>query len=538
MSTATPNNIGGYRYSFVDKLEDRLLCKICHLPCRDPYLSVCCGHLFCKCCLDQKASENANNVCPVSHDEEFKTFPNKAIDREVRALQIYCNNKEKGCDWQGELSSINNHIGSNDGCQFEELKCSNECGKMIRRQYLPCHVEMLCPRRKVNCQYCHDIGEHQFITIDHNKECPKLPLPCPNKCEVGNVPREDLEAHRKECQLEIIYCANKCGKQFERRLSNSHMEIECLNRTVECPHCHTLGLHNEINDTQHRNLCPKLPLPCPNKCEFGSVPHEDMEAHRKECPLEVIQCEYHDLGCKVRIVRKDQKKHDNEKMKEHLMMTKCRLSEINDIQHQLMSTLLDTKDQLADVLKHITNLTVLVNSLLSQNTVPTKNIRSLLLDTSAMVFKFGSPLCPVIIKVSEFNRKKADKVEWYSDPFYTHNKGYKMCLRVDAAGHKKGEGTHLSVYLYVMKGSHDDEIIWPVKGNFKIQLLNQISDSLYYSMGLTYDHKTPVNRVTDSSKATDGQGSSRFIPNEDLYRANPTCQYLKDDCLFFQITKA
>ena len=339
MATATPNNIGGYRYSFVDKLEDRLLCKICHLPCRDPYLSVCCGHLFCKSCLDQKASENANNVCPVSHDEEFKTFPNKAIDREVRALQIYCTNREKGCEWQGELSSINNHIESNNGCQFEEMKCSNECGKMIRRQYLPCHVEMLCPRRKVNCQYCHDTGEHQFITIDHKKECPKLPLPCPNKCEVGSVPRADLEAHRKECQLEIVNCLNKCGKQFERRLSNSHMETECVNRIVECSHCHTLGLHNEINDAQHRNLCPKLPLPCPNKCKIVSVPCEDMEAHRKECPLEIIQCEYHDLGCEIMIVREDQEKHDNEKMKEHLMMTKCRLSEINDIQHQLMGTL-------------------------------------------------------------------------------------------------------------------------------------------------------------------------------------------------------
>ena len=533
MATATPNSIGGYQYSFVDKLKDRLLCKSCHLPSRDPYMSVCCGHLFCKSCLDEKTS---NSICPVCHDEEFKTFSNKAIDREVKELHIHCTNKEKGCEWQGELKDISNHLGNSDGCQFMELECSNKCGKMIRRQYLPCHVEMLCPRRKVNCQYCHDTGEHQFITIDHKKECPKLPLRCPNRCHVRSVPREDMEAHKKECQLEMVNCLNNCGKQFERRLSNSHMETECSNHTVECPHCRILGLYNEIYDPQHTNSCPKLPLPCPNKCELGNVPREDMEAHRKECPLEMIQCEYHDLGCKDRIVRKDQEKHDNEKMKEHLMMTKCRLGELNDTQHQLMGVLINTKDQLADALKHITNLTVLMNALLSPNTAPA-NIRSLLLDTSAMVFKFGIPPCPVIIKASEFNKKKEDKVEWYSDAFYTHNKGYKMCLRVDAAGHKDGDGTHLSVYLHIMKGSHDDELTWPVKGNFKIQLLNQISDSLHYSMGLTYDQKTPVNRVEESSKATDGQGSSRFIPNEDLYKVNATCQYLKDDCLFFQITK-
>ena len=35
----------------------------------------------------------------------------------------------------------------------------------------------------------------------------------------------------------------------------------------------------------------------------------------------VLQCEYYSVGCEVRMARKDQEKHDNEKMKEHLMMT-------------------------------------------------------------------------------------------------------------------------------------------------------------------------------------------------------------------------
>ena len=42
-----------------------------------------------------------------------------------------------------------------------------------------------------------------------------------------------------------------------------------------------------------------------------------MEAHRKECPLEMIECEYHSVDCEVRMARKDQEQHDNEKMKEH-----------------------------------------------------------------------------------------------------------------------------------------------------------------------------------------------------------------------------
>ena len=45
-----------------------------------------------------------------------------------------------------------------------------------------------------------------------------------------------------------------------------------------------------------------------------------------------------------------------------------------------------------------------------------------------------------------------------------------------------------------------------------------------------------AGRVTDSDKAI-GLGKSKFISNEDLHKTTPTCQYLKDDCLFFQVTK-
>ena len=52
-----------------------------------------------------------------------------------------------------------------------------------------------------------------------------------------------------------------------------------------------------------------------------------MEVHRKECPLEVIQCEYYNVGCKrVRLARKDMEEHKKQKMEEHFMMTKSELT--------------------------------------------------------------------------------------------------------------------------------------------------------------------------------------------------------------------
>ena len=42
--------------------------------------------------------------------------------------------------------------------------------------------------------------------------------------------------------------------------------------------------------SQHKEGCPKIPLPYPNYCEVGSVPCEDKEAYRKERFVEMIQC--------------------------------------------------------------------------------------------------------------------------------------------------------------------------------------------------------------------------------------------------------
>ena len=60
-------------------------------------------------------------------------YVNKQLDREIRNLHVTCTNTERGCEWQGELNHINSNLENSDGCQFEDVKCSNECGKMLQR---------------------------------------------------------------------------------------------------------------------------------------------------------------------------------------------------------------------------------------------------------------------------------------------------------------------------------------------------------------------------------------------------------------------
>ena len=196
------------------------------------------------------------------------------------------------------------------------------------------------------------------------------------------------------------------------------------------------------------------------------------------------------------------------------------------------SELTTTKTQLDAALKQINSLAILVQAQLCPNASGT-DIRSVQLN--AMITIFDS-VCPVTVKMVEFNDKKSGMMQWFSESFYTHNKGYKMCLSVDAGGYGDGKGTHLSMFLYLMKGSHDDELTWPLRGKFKIKLLNQISDSEHHSKTVTYDDDDDFNRVTEGDR-DNGWGDVKYISIKGLYRATPACQYLKDNCLFFQVIK-
>ena len=61
----------------------------------------------------------------------------------------------------------------------------------------------------------------------------------------------------------------------------------------------------------------------------------------------------------------------------------------------------------------------------------------------------------------------------YSLPFYTSRYGYKMCLRLYPFGDGAGRGSHLSLFLVIMKGEYDEILEWPFKHKVTFSLLNQ-----------------------------------------------------------------
>jgi len=432
---------GGYEYKFVTTPPDWLICTICQYPSREPYLSNCCGNTFCKSCLEGvKKATTVTKACPICRNEKFVTVDNKQADRVIRGHHVFCTNKEKGCAWKGELNDIVYHLENNKGCQFEEVTCPNGCGRQVQRPSLAGHVENECAHRKICCQYCGIKEDHQFIANGHMEQCPKLPIPCPNKCKVDVVTRDSIDKHRKIC------------------------------------------------------------------------------------PLEIIHCEY---GCKERMVRMDQNKHDKEKMEEHLSFNKRELDDIKKVLAELVS---DLQKKIAEIetaaQKRITELA----SKLEDKTKEIEQVRFELirhnqLNCEAIQLSSSDRLVPVIVKIPT----KRHGTRLHSDPFYTHDKGYKMCLGIHLGAN------NLGIWIKIMKGPNDGSLTWPLKGQCEVKLLNQIKNSDHYSQHGKYTENGHM-RITEAERNhIDMWYNHRFISIADLTKHSSACQYLKDDTIFIQV---
>ena len=108
-------------------------------------------------------------------------------------------------------------------------------------------------------------------------------------------------------------------------------------------------------------------------------------------------------------------------------------------------------------------------------------------------------------------------------------------------GKGSGKGTHISVYTYLMKGEHDDELEWPFEGRIRVELLNRRGVKGHHSKTFNLnrysdDDGTFTSRVVDKETAC-GYGSDLFISHADLgYNSTTNTEYLQDDCLRLRVS--
>ena len=195
---ATGTSKGGYDFEFVTAAPKSLECPVCLLTLRDPHVISCCGEEFCKRCIERVQRDGL--PCPLCNEPNFITFLHKKLVREVNALMVRCPQKEQGCEWEGELGQVRQHLNPgagngqdvSKGCGFVMVACSHQCGAELPRRLLAEHEVDVCPKRPIEVQMTSLVLKFEAIVTENQLLRKELD-------DVKQTHREELDKMRQKC---------------------------------------------------------------------------------------------------------------------------------------------------------------------------------------------------------------------------------------------------------------------------------------------------------------------------------------------------
>ena len=426
---------GGYPYQFVDKPLDLLICKICQLVSRDPYETTCCHNTFCKVCIDM-ASNHGYISCPLCRHQPVEAIECVQLRRQITSLHVFCDNKENGCEWVGEIEAIGRHKKQ---CTYYMVICEYHiAGCNVR---IPHNLQMEHNREKA--------GEHILMVQQKVEELDSTKVMLHQTSKALHITQQDL--NRSKASLDVA--------------------------KVELQHTRT-----KLHDTTEK--------------------------------LHTSQKELHNT---------------NEELNETMDQLALTHKEANDAQRNTKKEVFRVKQNLIVAEKE---LAVVVSSLMQiKNHFKSNSYEAIRLIALSTQVPYEARVLPTVFQMSQYTEKKENNLQWHSGPFYTDDKGYKMCLRVSFGGDDNGRGTRVSVGLCLMRGPHDYFLAWPLRERFKITLLNQQLKN--HSRMILYDNKVgnEIAGRVDNAKMADVNWCTQFSSHSEIISAG----HLIDDCMYFQV---
>jgi len=456
-------------YDFVEDLPQDFFCPVTFELLRDPQLTTCCGHILSRRVVTKLQREG--KPCPMCKDPSFPSVPNKHFKRKVEELKVRCFHKRNGCKWEGQLGNLDQHSKS-------------------------------CPKRPWQCQYCDFRGTYDIGTTNHFPNCTKYPEPCPNQCDIGTVPRCDMEKHLTECPLQLVECEFAqagCRERIPRQDLSRHME--------EGAQRHLLSM-SLLNLTLTRELHQKMAEKDQQIAE--------LQGQSKTLKEQIQEIKDLQKQTETQLQKQDGKITDlQEKMQQQIAGLQTQLErKLTEQQKESKEQVSEIQTQLRDENRVLQKMSKMQEDILQLG-------KQLTLTTG-----FRPPIEIVLTNFS-VHRAKGGRGEWHSNPFYSHPGGYKFDLNIDTNGHKEANGTHITADIYPKKGEHDDYLSWPIQVTAHLQLLNQRGDHAHVVASVNTDFKKG-----DSYREI----ARKFIAHSELgYNAVKNTQYLKDDCLHFRL---
>ena len=487
---------------FVKKPQDDFFCPICLELLLHPILFKC-GHQVCYTC----SSQLLKDECPTCRESNVLSsgLLNKLFQRQIMSVKVYCHNRYRGCEWKGELSYLQNHLSPDK--KECKVSCSFGCGSSVCVYEMKHHKMQECVKRPTTCEYCNSYhNTHDIVTEKHHPVCLRSPK--------GQIINQEVAI---TSDTESQYLCNLSPVVFT---ITDFMEKKQADKEWTSPPFYTC--------TQGYKFCLKV---YPNGNGSGKGSHMSVSAH-------LMRGEYDDKlewpfqGCivfKLLNWRPGDKNHFARSLDLNTDTDPAgtRTSRVTDsetaaegyryswfISHKKLDYNATTNTEYLqdDYLK----MEILVVNQYSTD---------LLHKTPSWQYPLITTQSACEFTLTEFSIRKHSNNRYFSPPFYTHQRGYKMYLEVYANGQGSGEGTHVTIFATLTKGEYDQELQWPFAGDIIIEALNWREDKEHHKKTMS------INKFsTKRKKSGEKYKLFKFISHSSI-----GTKYLQDDCLRLRV---
>ncbi|XP_076803008.1 TNF receptor-associated factor 6-like [Clavelina lepadiformis] len=501
----------GYDYEFIPTLDNKYMCPICLLALRDP-VQTSCGHRFCHLCILRCIRNQAR--CPVDQIplSSKQLFQDRSAHREVLDLKVKCSND--GCDVVLELRHMQKH---HDICPFLQVPCKYYCGVTFALSESHFHYESQCTHRPVRCSVCQqtyplnaamaheeDCKQHEPVECEHCKhkfkryrlnqhisgECPQAPI----KCVFDNVgchkqhPRHHIEEHMKK---------------------STQVHLQYLLSTVT-------ALQKQSNTLQENLIKAQENFKTFNVSSSQSAPLSQVPPSTKILDLDELNCTitninlydsdseiHHDTSPATEVDEKDEFdeialiKASHKQLEERYGRSASSSSSVASSPVVLPNTFNTTdvctckaaaglkvlQNKHTDHDEKIVSLDHHVRELVAKmenQVLQMKDINTKLSAVEQRLEQQELRCCNGLYywKIKEYAKLRraatiGDMPVLHSPGFYTSPQGYRMCIRANLDGVENAQGTHLSLFVHIMKGEYDDFLTWPFYGTITLTIINQ-----------------------------------------------------------------
>ncbi|XP_051550455.1 TNF receptor-associated factor 5-like isoform X3 [Myxocyprinus asiaticus] len=358
----------------------------------------------------------------------------------------------------------------------------------------------------------------------------------------------NLQDHLKACQYEQLICSNSgCIEILLRKNLSEHQRNVCSFRLESCQHCRQSYTVSQLLDHQ-KTSCPEVEVPCSNKCQQMIKRHkveqlqQDMliqQGALKDKSLLVNSLDRDVTLCDSTLTTlqrsvEEQRVHISSVQRELRDLRDVLGSELNEELPSLRASLDSLRQQVAVAESLREHLGVLEQTCQRHTRLLDIHVEQLQCNEQRFrQLESTSYNGKLIWKVRDYWRRKEAAAPLNSTPFYTSHSGYKLSVRAYLGGDSSGRGTHLSLYVTIMRGDFDSLLPWPFRQNITLTLLDQSGSRNHVTSAFSPDAGSDSFRrpTSDTNVAT---GFPRFISHSDLETPR-NAVYVRDDTLFIKV---